>query len=105
MFVSKLIQVLLSFQEILSPSNRQNLLSVVHDFLDAIENDNGVESVVDSLMSVVLSVFDNYKQVTGNVKQGDLVFSLMKECLQGTTHLQQKISHGTLFIYILIYIK
>lgn len=105
MFVSKLIQVLLSFQEVLSPSNQQNLLRVVHDFLYAIENDKGVESVIHGLTSVVFSVFDNYKQVTGNVKQGELVFSLMKECLQGTTHLQETISHGTFFIYLLIGIK
>ena len=94
------MQVLLSFKEILSPSNQQNLLIVVHDFLDAIENDYGVESLTDDLTSVVLSVFDSYKQVTGNVKQADLGFSLMKECLQGMTHLEEKKSHGRFFYFV-----
>lgn len=95
LFVSKLIQVVSSIKELLSPSNQHDLANVIHNFMDALNHDSCVRSAIECLLSVVRSVADGYKQVTGDVKQADLVFSLLKDCFQELYRLEEKTSQGT----------
>lgn len=100
LFISKLIQVLLSVKEILPPTSQLHITGVLNTFLTTITNENvldGIISAVDTLKSVVLSVSDGYRQVTGNGKQAELILNLLTECLEGMSllqHLQKKASDG-----------
>lgn len=96
MFVSKLIQVVSSIKELLSPSDQHDLANVIHNFMDALNHDSYVRSAIECLLSVVRSVADGYKQATGDVKQADLVFSVLKDCFQELSRLEEKTSQGTL---------
>lgn len=98
LFISKLIQVLLSMKGTLHLNNHLHITSVADTFLDVVTSENGLDGIVaavNALISVVLSVANSYKEATGNVKQADLIFNLLKECLEGMAHLQQGASEGT----------
>lgn len=86
-------------KEILPPSNQQNLLSVVNNFLDAIKHEDGIISTIDGLRSVVPSVADCYKQSTGNAIQVDLIFSLLTECLEEISGLQEEPLEGKVVVF------
>ena len=91
LFISKLIQVLLSLKEILPPTSQVHITGVVNTFVATITNENaldGIISAVDTLKGVVLSLSDGYRQATGNGKQAELISNLLTECLEGMSHLQ-----------------
>ena len=98
LFISKLIQVLLSIKESIPQSNHINVTSVVNNVLLAlITKENildGIDSAVDVLKNVVLCMADSYKQATGNVKQADLICNLLTGCLEGVSCLQKGASEG-----------
>lgn len=92
MFISKLIQVLLSVKEILPPTSQLHITGVLNTLLATIANENvldGIIPVLDTLKGVVLSVSDGYRQATGNGKQAELILDLLTECLEGMSHLQR----------------
>lgn len=92
LFISKLIQVLLSLKEILPSPSQLHITDVVNTFLATNANENlpdGIISAVDTLKDVVLSVSNGYRQATGNGKQAELILNLLTECLDGTSYLQQ----------------
>ncbi|KAJ7391479.1 AAA ATPase midasin, partial [Desmophyllum pertusum] len=98
LFISKLIHVLLSMKGTLPLNNHLHITSVADTFLDVVTSENGLDGIVaavNALISVVLSVANSYKEATGDVKQADLIFNLLKECLEGMAHLQQGASEDT----------
>ena len=92
-------------KDALPPSDQQNLLSVVNNFFDAINQTSGIIAAIDGLTKVVLSVANSYKEATGNVEQADLIFSLLKACLEGLSRLQETPPEGscvfTLFVFVI----
>ena len=87
-------------KETLPTSNQLHITNVVNTFLDVIANEDildGIISSMDTLEGVVLSVADSYKQTTGNVKQAEVIFNLLTECLEGMCHLQGLAFEGKVF--------
>lgn len=106
LFISKLIQIVLSIKETLPASNQLYITNVVNTFLDVIAKEDildGIISAIDALKSVILSVADSYKQATGNAKQADLIFNLLTKCLVGMSHLRERAFEGKGILFHCLY--
>lgn len=88
---------MLSIKEILPPSDQKNLSSLVEKLLDSRENDEGLASAIDGLRDAVLSAVISFEQATGNVKQADLICSILKNCLEGLSLVIKNTPSGTVF--------
>ena len=92
-----MIQIVMSMKETLPASDKLHITNVVNTFLDVLTNEDildGIVAAIDVLRSVILSVADSYKQATGNIKQADLIFNLLTECLEGLSQLRERAFEG-----------
>ncbi|XP_068698835.1 midasin-like [Montipora foliosa] len=95
LFISKLIHVLLSIKEILEPNDQRHLLCLVGNFLDCIKDSNGLTSAIGGLKDALRNVGDCFRQMTGSIKQADLICGLLKNCLEELSSVLKKTPSGT----------
>ena len=75
-------------------------MNIVNSFCDPIKLGNGAIGSIDDIKSVVCNATDSYKKTTGNVRHADLIFNLLKECLEGIIRLQNIQSEGNVLTVV-----